>query len=279
MIKKLRNALNAFRSVNPELMKGNLYALRGAFIQQWRSARRSAGYATFIFAGIPNVIVLAFIANRSENPVAVTYIALGSSMMLMWTNAVFEMGWSLSSERWGGLIDVSFTSRTPLMITMLGKALALSFFSMLTGAGAFVVILIAAGHAVPVANVPLAVASLAVTMFVMLCAGFIFCPITVLVGEPSGLYAMVMPFGVVCSGFLYPVGYLPPVLQAIARGMPTSWAMESAIMATTGSATAGQIASRWGVAMALALFYLVVTRFLFRLVEWRMRVTSSLNTL
>lgn len=232
--------LNTLRENRQESLMGNLYAIRGAFLQQWREAKRSAGYATFILAGVPNVIVLAWIANKSDNPVAITYIAIGASLMLVWTNAVFQMGWSLSNERWGGLLDVSLVSRTPLIFTMLGKSLAISFFSLLTGAGAFVVILIASQHVVPITSIPLAIISLAITVFVMICAGFIFCPITVLVGEPSGLFATVMPFGVVCSGFLYPIHLLPAVLQGIARGMPTSWVMESAIMATTGSGWPGR---------------------------------------
>ena len=259
-------------------LRGCLYALRGAFLQQWKSAKRTAGYATFIFAGIPNVIILLFIARRSDNPVAITYIALGSSLMLVWTNAVFYMGWSLTNERGGGLLDVSLTSRTPLMITMLGKSLALTIFSLITGAGAFIVVMLASGHVVPFANLPLALGSLAITMFVMICAGFIFCPITVLVGEPSGLFAAVMPFGVVCSGFLYPINLLPGVLQAIARVMPTSWAMEASIMATTGSGSVLAVVGRWGIAIALAGLYLFLTQLLFRTVEKRIRVTALLTT-
>jgi len=54
-----------------ESVTGNLYALAGAFLQQWRSARRTASYASFIIAGIPNVVILAWIAHRSDNPLAV----------------------------------------------------------------------------------------------------------------------------------------------------------------------------------------------------------------
>jgi len=255
----------------------NLYALAGAFLQQWRRARRTASYASFIIAGIPNVVILAWIAHRSDNPLAITYIALGSSLMLVWTNAVFRMGWSLSDEKWGGLLDVSLVSRTPVVVTMLGKALALSFFSLLTGAGTFVVILLSAGRAVAIENLPLALVSLAVTLFVMICAGFIFCPITVLVGEPSGLFATVMPFGVALSGFLYPIDLLPAAMRVVARGLPTSWAMEGTIMATTGSGSIWEIITRWAIALALAVVYLVATHFLFRLVGRRVRVTAALS--
>lgn len=266
------------RESRRELLTGNLYALTGAFLQQWRNARRTAGYASFIVAGIPSVVILAWIARQSNNPVAITYIALGSSLMLVWTNAVFRVGWSLSEEKWGGLLDASLISRTPMIVTMLGKALALSFFSLLTGAGAFAVILIVSGHTVPVENLPLALISLAVTLFVMICAGFIFCPITVLVGEPSGLFATVMPFGVVLSGFLYPINLLPTALQVIARGLPTSWAMEGTIMATTGSGSVWDIVTKWAIALALAVAYLVVTHLLFRIVERRVRITAALTT-
>lgn len=269
---------SSFKGTRREFLMGNLYALIGSFLQQWRDARRTASYASFVIAGIPNVIILAWMARRSDNPVAITYIALGSSLMLVWTNAVFRMGWSLSNERWGGLLDVSLVSRSPLIVTMLGKALALSFFSLLTGAGAFAFILIAAPGIVGITNLPLAIISLAITLFVMICAGFIFSPITVLVGEPSGLFAAVMPFGVVCSGFLYPIKLLPAALQFIARGLPTSWAMEGLIMATTGSGATWEMITKWAIALALAAVYLFLAQLLFRLVEWRVRVSAVLTT-
>ena len=275
---KKNTDLGSVQETRMEFLTGNMYALAGSFMQQWRDAKRTASYASFVIAGIPNVIILAWMARRSDNPVAITYIALGSSLMLVWTNAVFRMGWSLSNERWGGLLDVSLVARSPLIVTMLGKALALSFFSFLTGAGAFVFILIVAPGMVVVTNLPLAIVSLAITMFVMICAGFIFSPITVLVGEPSGLFGAVMPFGVVCSGFLYPIKLLPAALQFIARGLPTSWAMEGTIMATSGSGSALEIVARWAIALALAVVYLILTQLLFRLVEWRVRVSAVLTT-
>jgi ABC-2 type transport system ATP-binding protein len=223
---------------NRKWLTGNFYALVGAFLQTWRNVRRSASYANFIIAGIPNVIILAWIANQSDNPVAVTYIAFGSSLMLVWTNAVFRMGWALSEERWGGLLDAGLVSRTPIIIMMLGKSVALSFFSLLTGAGAFILILLVSNHPVTISSLLLSVLSLGVTLFVMICTGFFFCPITVLIGEPAGLFATVMPFGVACSGFLYPIDILPLALQAIARGLPTSWGMENIIMSVTGSGSA-----------------------------------------
>jgi ABC-2 type transport system permease protein len=199
--------------------------------------------------------------------------------MLVWTNAVFRMGWSLSDEKWGGLLDVSLVSRAPLIITMLGKSLALSFFSLLTGAGAFIFVLIASHHTISFNSLPLAVVSLAITLFAIICTGFIFSPITVLLGEPSGLFATVMPFGVACSGFLYPIHLLPSVLQVIARGMPTSWAMESTIMATTGSGSTWEIVLRWGIAFGLSIVYLLLAQLLFRIVERQIRITATLTTL
>ena len=135
-----------FPVIQTEWIIGNYYALIGSFLQTWRNVRRTASYANFVIAGIPNVVILAWIANRCDNPVANTYIAVGSSLMLVWTNAVFRMGWALSDERGGGLRDASLVSRTPVVVTMLGKSIALSFFSLLTGAGAFILILIVSQH-------------------------------------------------------------------------------------------------------------------------------------
>lgn len=273
-----KSKLIGFTWLNRDYVIGNIYALYGSFLQTWRNVRRTASYANFVIAGIPNVVILAWIANRSDNPVAITYIAVGSSLMLVWTNAVFRMGWALSEERHAGLLDVSLVSRTPIIVTMLGKSIALCFFSLLTGAGAFIMILVVSQHTISIDSLPLAILSLAVTLFVLISAGFLFCPITVLVGEPSGLFATVMPFGVVCSGFLYPIEILPSGLQVIARGLPTSWGMESIILAVTGDGSGGEIIANLAVALALALVYLLITQVLFSLVEKRVRVTAVLIT-
>jgi ABC-type multidrug transport system permease subunit len=87
-----------------------------------------------------------------------------------------------------------------------------------------------------------------------------------------------MPFGVACSGFLYPIDILPSALQVIARGLPTSWGMESVFMSVTGSGSAGDILAKCGIALVLAGVYLVVAQFLFYLVEKRIRVTAALTT-
>lgn len=271
--------LCGFHHIGREFLSGNYYALLGAFRQEWRTVRRTSSYANFIISGIFNVVILAWFARQTSNPVAIAYLALGSSLMLIWFNSVFQIGWALSDERWNGLLDVSLVSRTPVIVAMLGKSLAISIFSMLSGSGAFIVVLLVSQHPLPLANLPFALVSLAVTMFVIICTGFIFCPITVLIGEPSGFFATVMPFGTACSGFLYPVNILPAALQVIARGLPTSWAMEAVIMSTTGSGSNWDIVIKLLVALALAVGYLFITQLLFRLVEWRVRVTSTLTTL
>ncbi len=272
-------ALCGFHHIDRAFLSGNYFALMGAFRQEWCTVRRTSSYANFIISGIFNVIILAWFARQASNPVAIAYLALGSSLMLIWFNSVFQIGWALSDERWNGLLDVSLVSRTPVIVAMLGKSLAISVFSMLSGSGAFILVLLVSQHPLPLANLPFALLSLAVAMFVIICTGFIFCPITVLIGEPSGFFATVMPFGTACSGFLYPVHILPAALQVIARGLPTSWAMEAVIMSTTGSGSNWDIILKLLVALALAGVYLFITQLLFRLVEWRVRVTSTLTTL
>ena len=115
-------------------------------------------------------------------------------------------------------------------------------------------------------------------VFGLLCAGFVFSPLIVLLGGRPGLLLGVLPFGLVLSGFLYPVATLPRGAEAIARLLPMSWAMDAVV----GSAAAGtplrSIAEDWGMTILVSLIYFGLTYAMFVLVERRVRVTAILST-
>ena len=105
---------------------------------------------------------------------------------------------------------------------------------------------------------------------------FIFAPIGFLAGARNGFFTAFMPLGAAISGFLYPIGVLPQSLEAVARCIPSAWAMESVVRSVNGAET-GRILTDWGVSAALIVLYLFATAVMFRLAEARVRVTGNLT--
>jgi ABC-2 type transport system permease protein len=255
---------------------GYLYAIRAAFIQQLIVIRGSANYAGVFINQIPTVALLAWIVGGSVTPSALAYISVGAAMMVIWNNVVFRMGWSLSDELFEGTLDLNMVSRTPMMLVMFGKALALAAFSTLSGAAAFLLVVLVSQRMIDVANAPLFV-SLGIAMFALIMSGFMFAPLMVLVWGRAGFFNAILPFGVAFSGFLYPITRLPGGLEVVARFLPTSWAMDAAIRSVEGGDTWRVIGS-CGAGLALTGAYSMLIYLMFKKVEERVRVTGILST-
>jgi ABC-type polysaccharide/polyol phosphate export permease len=235
-------------------------------------------YLNFLVGGVPGVAVLAWMATRRQDPVALALISVGAPLMVMWTTAVFYIGWSASNEVGAGLFHTNLLSKTPVAVIMLGKAVSYVAYTAFTGIAAFIVFL-AIAHKLPaVANLPACIVSLLVAMFAMVCASFIYAPLAVLVDARGGVFGAIMPFGVVFSGFLYRVSVMPVGFKVIARLLPTSYSMDGVIHSIEGSVSTWRIAGDWAIALAISAVYLVIAYFLFQVVDKRVRKTGILNT-
>jgi ABC-type multidrug transport system permease subunit len=197
--------------------------------------------------------------------------------MVMWNTAVFRIGWLLDGEVWGGTFHINLVARAPVTIVMLGKSAAFLSFTAVTGVGAFAIILAISQRIPYVANLPALLISLVFVMFAMIAAGFIFSPITVLLGGRAGFFNAIMPFGIVFSGFVYPISVLPMAFKVIARMLPTSWAMDGVIHSIAGQVSYWRIAGDWGIALTISLVYLLITHFLLKLVERKVCKTGVLS--
>jgi ABC-type multidrug transport system permease subunit len=105
---------------------------------------------------------------------------------------------------------------------------------------------------------------------------FIFSPLGFLLGARGGAYNALMPLGAAISGFLYPIGLLPSGLEAIARCIPSAWAMEAVVRSVDGSEGFSRLLADWTVAAGLTAFYLLMAVRLFRLAEQRVRGSGAL---
>ena len=176
---------------------GHLYALRGAYVHHVSLMLRKGAYWWFPFAYLPSVLVLSWIASRSDDPAVVQHIAFGAFILTMWNQFLSEMSWQLGGELYDGTFALSLVTRTPAMLTTLGKSLATATFGLAYGILAFVTVLLISGQPLDSANTSLLAASVAVTVLAILTTGFMLSPLSVLRRGVGGLISVFIQMGTV----------------------------------------------------------------------------------
>jgi ABC-type multidrug transport system permease subunit len=196
--------------------------------------------------------------------------------MALWSTGVFTTGWSLSDEHFQGTLELTMTSRTPLMLVMLGKTLAIMASLLISTVVVFLVVLAFAQRFTPVDSAVMLFVSGLLALASVVAAGFVFAPFSFLQGAKGGFFNAIMPAGTVFSGFLYPVDLLPPSLEVIARLMPTAWAMDAVVRSINGGGPAWRIVGDWALCALLVVAFFAVSAYLFGVAERRVRVSGNL---
>ena len=222
--------------------------------------------------------MIVWMASRPGDSYVFTYVAVGVLLLSTWNSSILRVGFGLSSEQQQQTLEFTLTSRTPLMAIMMGKTLAMLMPGLLSGLGALVSAFAIASHLIEIHDLALFIGSLAVAFIALLAITFIFVPLFVVAGGRAGFFGVVTAFGMVFSGFVHPVSALPEVLQVFAFPLPTSWAMESIGMSLRGNEDISVIAGHWVLSLVLSSAYLILTFWLFRIVEKRVRITGILGT-
>jgi ABC-2 type transport system permease protein len=252
-------------------------AVRASFVQQWKQMFFVESIVSPIIGALGPAIVVGWIAARSGNATAVAYVFLGASLSMIWNTGIFRTGRSLANEHVLGTLDLLMTTRTPLAVLMFGKALAVICFGGINGAVTFGVVLAFAGHVPPIDNVALFLVAGLTAILAVVVSSFFFAPFSYLVGVRGGFFNAIMPFGAVVSGFLYPIDVLPRSLEAVARCLPTAWAMQALVDSIESGPSDLRIAGDLAAAMALSAALLALSYVLFVKAERRVRVTGSLG--
>jgi ABC-2 type transport system permease protein len=229
-----------------------------------------------ILTALGPAIGAGWVVGKSGNEIAISYVFVGSALMAMWTLGMFYTGWSLATEHYQGTLDLLMTTRTPVFIVILGKALAIFAWQMPAAIVSFLVVLAFSGGAPAIDEPLLLFVSGVIAMVAVLIFGFIFAPVGFLSGARSGFMNALMPLGAAISGFLYPIGVLPDGLEAVARCIPSAWAMEAVVRSVDGGGMS-RIVTAWAVSLGLTAAYFAATAMLFRVAEARVRVTGNLG--
>jgi ABC-2 type transport system permease protein len=254
-------------------------AVTASFRQQWKQMFFLESIASPIIGALGPAIVIGWVAGHSGNMTAMAYVFIGASLSMMWNTGIFRTGRSLASEHVMGTLDLLMTTRTPLPVLMFGKALAVIAFGAINGLVTFAVVLAFTQRMPAIDSTGLFLAAAVVALIAVVVSSFLFAPLSYLVGVRSGFFNAIMPFGAVVSGFLYPIDVLPAWLEAVARCLPTAWAMEAAVHAIEASASDGRVLADLAVAIGLSAALLAVSCVLFLKAERRVRITGDLGVM
>ncbi len=252
-------------------------AMVAAMGQQWKSITLGGAGLSLQIIAIPTVAVFAWIAKQRADPSVLTYILITSPLVSIWNGAVFRVGWTLSSELSGQTLQFVYISRTPVMLVSLGKALAQIAYGIPTGVLAFVVVFLITRTPPAVANAGLLALSSIFVLLALIVASLFFSPLNLLVGGRGGFFNAIIPFGVLLSGFVFPVDRLPVVLQVLARILPMSWSMDVVWMAVQGADSWTHALGSWAMCVLTSAALGVLTYLLFKVVEHRVRVTGTME--
>jgi ABC-type multidrug transport system permease subunit len=256
-------------------MDNQLRAMLASVVQQWKQISFSFGNLGFFLATIPMAIALTWIALQRGDRSVLAYLSIGLPLMTVWSGVAFRIGYTLSTELSNQVLQFVYISRTPVIVVSLGKALAQVLWGLPTGIISFLVVFLMTRTLPSISNPTAFLVSMVLVIIGITIASLFFSPLMVLVGGKGGFFNTVIPFGLVLSGFVFPVDKLPTVLMVPARLIPTSWAMDSINLSLEAGSTWTQILTAWGMSILTSIFLGVVTYAMFRVVERRIRLTGT----
>ena len=246
---------------------GHLYALRGAYFHHMRLMLRKGAYWWFPFAYLPSVLVLSWIASRSDDPAVVQYIAFGAFILTMWNQFLTVTPWVLRDELFGGTFALTVMTRTPAIVMVLGASLANATLALVFRVLAFITVLLISGQPLDASNATLLAMSFAVALLAIFTTGFLLSPLFVLRRGATGMLTAFVPIGTVFGGILFPVALLPESLRFLSWLLPSSWAMQGIAASIRGWEAGSSIAGDLLAASSLAALYAALAFLVFRRIE------------
>jgi len=257
-----------------------MYALRiltGAFQKELKQQAISAGQAYMIAGSAATSAALAWIVHQSGHYSSLAYLCIGVALISIWRGAIAISGWSLSNEIYGGTMEFTMISRASLTLVLFGKILAQLAYEIPGGIISALSVLVVVRRIPQVASSGLMCISIILAVIGLLVLTSVLANLVLLVGGKSGFFMGIVPFGAVLSGFILPVYQLPQGFEIAARLLPTSWAMDSVWLSTTGSDSIWMIFRLWDISIGLILVWFIFTVWLCRKVEGRIRVQGTLG--
>ena len=250
-------------SVQLQVATLNLYSL-GLFVIQ-----------PAVFAAVGMLLSRAAGHDRPD----LVYSVIGGGIMGMWSGLVFTSTFDIVGDRRYGTLELLVGSPTPLATIEAIRTFTNVLAGLFSLGLAFLAAMMLFGYSLEGVNFWGVGVSLVLLLFALWCIG-VFLANFLAWSRISGTFVdyLEMPIAFLC-GFMYPFRVLPGWLQAIGSAIPIRWALEAMNESLLGSHDLRFLGTRWGIALALSLLFMLVTRWLQDKVHDRIRLSGELSSI
>ncbi len=254
-----------------------LRALRAAAVLAFLS-NAFDGFIVFTLIVQPLVIaVLGLWILRGSGRDYGIYVVVGSGLTGLWSGLLFISGNCITSERWTGTLEMIAALPTPLPIITLGKTMANVSQSLISMIGAYLLASIFLGYPLTISQPVLFTSSLVLMVFAFVCLGMVMAPLFI-TNPDVQRWQNAMEFPVyILAGFMFPILMLPKWTTPLSYLLSPYWAAVALHETSSGKGDLATVATAWVAMIVLSVFYLVLSRYLFRVLLRRARRDGTLG--
>jgi len=237
---------------------------------------------TFQIVLIAQPIMMATIAymiyrRAGEEGNFISFVVLGAGISGMWSSIAFSSAGDINRERFYGTLSVLFGTPSSLVTVMLGKITANGLLSTLSLAISFVFSFVVL-RVPPYIPHPFAF-GLALLAFMVATNLFaLTLSSTFLLSRSTTVMQNFLDYPImIVTGVFFPLETLPRWLQSLGWPIPLTWGAKAMRWTLQARWDVHAFWQTLGVEVGLAVFYLTLALILFRRIEYRVRVTASLD--
>ncbi len=226
---------------------------------------------------ILNTILLYEMYRGSGETNYTAYVVLGSGLMGLWGCICFSSAGDINRERYSKTLALIFAAPAGFPAIILGKIIGNTLMSLLTLVLSFLT-------AAVLFRVPFELASpfyfclalsAAIVTFIVI-SSVIACLLTLSRKTELYMNCIEIPIILLC-GFVFPVSILPMGVRILSYALSPTYAVELMRMAVWGVTDPVLFFKKLGILLGVTLLYGVLSVFLYRKIEKRVRINATLE--
>ncbi len=237
------------------------------------------GFVLFTVIVQPLLIaMLAIYLFRQSAEFTPITVVIGSSMSGLWSATLFFSSTNINVERRSGTLEFIIASPTHLAMVIFGKTLANTLISVNSIIVSYLFTTLMVGYQIKIVNPLLFFVSFLLAFISFVSLGLLVASF-MSVNLGAGVWANALEFPIyILGGFMFPVALLPVWTVPLSKVLAPYWIMQALnTSATKDIVSHAEILRLWENTFLLAIFYCVISMWLFKLLLSRARVTGTLG--
>lgn len=250
--------------------------LAGASVQL-RFLRAYPDAAIPFFTAPMFTVIFTMIFRHAGRDDLTAYAAIAPVFIALWWLALFNSGWTISTERWNGTLEMLVAAPSSFVATILGRITTTTLIGVVSFVETWVVARVFFGTAVTVHHVLVFALTVVATLLAMAGTATAFSSLFVLARNAVTFSnSASFPFYVL-GGILVPVSVLPHWVRPLSSIVFLSWSADL-LRASLRPAAVHDAAFRLGMILLLGVCGFAVGVWSMRVILRRVRATGELST-